>query len=170
MKASSLFIILLLLFPAYGVCAGRVNDPNVNPKQSSSAGRWPTDTVVSVYFVRNVFTAEERLMLWNAIEAWKVKANKSGLEINFVLAGETGGLIDCVSCLTIARQGLVTEITKQRVSFNPIRQNQTGRLISAWIGVERVSANPHSLNALMYQALERGLGAGAALVATRGRG
>jgi hypothetical protein len=167
MKASCLIVILLFLFPAGGVRAGGVNDPNVNLKQLFSVDYWPRDCVVSVYFVRNMFTSDEKQMLWTAIQTWKERANQNGLEINFVLAGETGGLIDCMACLTIARQGLVSEGTRPRVSFNVLRQNQTGTLISAWIGVERVIVSSQSLRTSVSKALERGLGTGAALSASR---
>ena len=168
MKASYLLVILLLLLPAQ-VSAGRINNRNISPKQTPLVSYWQTNSVVNVYFVRNMFTSDERQVLWNAIEAWKQRANKSGLEINFVLAGETGGLIDCVGCLTIARQVLNVDVTKQHVSFNPLRQNHAGRLISAWIGVERVSTSPQSLKTLFYQAFESGLGTGPELAAARGR-
>jgi hypothetical protein len=78
-------------------------------------------------------------MLWTALETWKERANQNGLEINFVLAGETGGLIDCMACLTIARQGWASEGSTPRVSFNVLRQNQTGHINLSldWSGTRR---------------------------------
>ena len=157
MKASCLVVIFLLLLPAHGVNAVRIEGRNTNLRQSSPAAYWPEDSVVSVYFVQNVFTADERQMLWNAIETWTQRAKQSGLEISFVLAGETGGLIDCAGCLTIARQAVATHPTRQRVSFNALRQDETGRLISAWIAFERTTTSQKDLKLLMLQALERGL-------------
>lgn len=125
--------------------------------------------MVSVYFVQNMFTADEKQMLWNALETWTQRAKKKGLQISFVLAGETGGLIDCVGCLTIARQGFATYGTRQRVSFNALRQDDKGRLISAWIGFERATATEIELRTLMLQALERGLALSSSQTAKRVR-
>jgi hypothetical protein len=155
MKAFCLIVILLLLVPAYGARAA-LTDRNDNLRES--AAYWPEDFVVHVYFVQNLFTAGEKQLLWNAMETWSQRAGKKGLAISFVLAGETGGLIDCVGCLTIARQDLAAGGTRQRVSFNALRQDQTGKLISAWIGFDRATASQLDLRTLMLQALERGLG------------
>lgn len=157
MKAFYLVVILLLLFPGYGARTGTIEDRNVDLPRSSPAAYWAENCVVSVYFVRNIFTADEKQLLWNAIETWTLSAKKKGLQISFVRAGETGGLIDCAGCLTIARQVFATDRTRQHVSFNALRQDDKGRLISAWIGFERTTATEIALRTLMLQALERGL-------------
>ena len=157
MKAFCLLLILLLLFLAYGVRAGTIGSRNVDVRPSSPVASWPEDGVVNVYFVQNMFTADEKQVLWNAVETWTQRARKKGLQISFVLAGETGGLIDCVGCLTIARQGFATREARQRASFNALRQDDKGKLISAWIGFERATATARELRTLMLQALERGL-------------
>jgi hypothetical protein len=155
MKATRLIIILLVLVPLYGLTAASSKDRKVNFKPSAVLD-WRTDRVVNVYFVRNMFTVNERQMVWNALETWTQMAKKKGRELSFVAAGETGGLIDCADCLTIARSGYTTERMSQRASFNALRQDETGRLISAWIGFQH-TGDQIDLNVLMLQALERGL-------------
>lgn len=155
MKAPYLVVILLLLLPAFGGRAGTIAGRSVKTHPSVIAS-WPEECEVNVYFVENMFTAGEKQLLWNAIETWTRGAKKKGFQITFVLAGETGGLIDCVGCLTIARQGLSTNGTRQRVSFNTLRQDHKGRLISAWIGFERATVTETELRTLMLQTLERG--------------
>jgi hypothetical protein len=155
MKPFCLLVVLLILAPSGR--AETIVGHSVNRSVSSPVASWPEDCVVRVYFVEHMFTAEEKKLLWGAIETWTQRAKQKSSPVRFVLAGETGGLIDCVGCLTIARQGLATHGTRQRVSFNALRQNNEGRLISAWIGFERAPTTDIELKNLLFQALERGL-------------
>jgi hypothetical protein len=128
----SLLLVILLLFPlADVICADRRAVNTFNLKPPSAGAYWPDDSVVNVYFVRDVFTADERQTLWEALEAWTQKSKQKGVRITFVLAGEVGGLIDCVRCLTIARQGFSADRSTQRVALNALRHDETGRLLSA---------------------------------------
>ena len=160
MKASLFAVVLLLVLPVNGARAEQVEACSLNSSETPATAYWPSASVVNVYFVHDVFTSGERQTLWAAIEGWMETARKTGSDIRFVDAGETGGLIDCAGCLTIARQGFDLNRFRQRVSFNALRRDEAGRLISAWIGFERAPASPQALRALMHQALERGLAVG----------
>jgi hypothetical protein len=169
MKASILALVLLSFLPVNVVPAQEIAARRLNFTAASTTTYWSAASLVHVYFVHDMFTSGERQTLWESIEAWTEAARKIGSDIRFVDAGEAGGLIDCAGCLTITRQGFDLNRARQHVSFNAIRQDEMGRLISAWIAFERAPASPHSLRTLMHQALERGLGAGVALSAARRR-
>lgn len=168
MNASLFVVVLLLAVAVNGVRAEQVPG-SLNFSEPSASAYWPSAAVVNVYFVHDVFTSGERQTLWEAIEAWTETARKTGSEIRFIDAGETGGLIDCAGCLTITRQGFDINRFRQRVSFNALRQDAAGRLISAWIGFERKPSNPQALKTLMQQALERGIALGVAQPTPPGR-
>jgi hypothetical protein len=155
MKAIGLIVLLLLPTPVYGITAPNGKNRNVSLKLTAAVD-WRTDCAVNVYFVQNMFSVSERLMVWSALKTWSQRAKKKGREISFVPAGDTGGLIDCVDCLTIARSVYSVEQISQRASFNALRQDGTGRLISAWIGFQR-AGNQMDLKTVMLQTLERGL-------------
>jgi hypothetical protein len=169
MKASLFVVVLLLAVAVNGVRAEPVGPSSLSLSESAATAYWPSAAVVNVYFVHDAFTSEEKHTLWEAIEAWTAAARKAGSAIKFTDAGETGGLIDCADCLTITRQGFDINRFKQRVSFNALRQDAAGRLISAWIGFERKPASPQALKILMQQALEQGLALGVAQSRMPGR-
>jgi hypothetical protein len=155
----SLLIILCLFFPA-GLRADSPEARAGNFYMSATSPYWPDEALVNVYLVRDMFTAGERQTLREAMAGWTQESKTRGVGISFVYAGETGGLIDCLRCLTITRQGVFTPGPRQRVTFNILRQDGTGRLISAWIAFERATARPVDLNSLMLQALARGFESG----------
>ncbi len=169
MKASLFIVTFLLSLSVNGAHAERVEACPSTLSGTSANAYWPSASLVNVYFVHDVFTSSERQTLWEAIGSWTETAKKTGSGITFVDAGETGGLIDCAGCLTITRQGLDKNRFRQRVSFNALRQDQAGRLISAWIGFERAPEKPQVLTTLMYQALGQGFATGNAQATTRGR-
>jgi hypothetical protein len=160
MKASFLLVILLLFPLSDVICADRRAVNKFNLKAPSAGAYWPDDSVVNAYFVRDMFTADERQTLWEAMEAWTQKSKQKGMRITFVLAGEAGGLIDCVRCLTIARQGFSADCSNQRVALNTLRYDEMGGLLSAWIGFERAGKSQTRLRTIMLQVLERALGSG----------
>ena len=117
------------------------------------------ESIIKVYFVNGMFSAEQRKALWEAMDDWKSTRKMAGEEIRFVDLGETSGLIDCQDCLTVVRQQIYTRNPKWRSSFNRLRQDHSGRLISAWIGLDATISTTAGLRDLMLKALERGLGA-----------
>jgi hypothetical protein len=103
------------------------------------------------------------------MEGWTKNPRTRGIGISFIFAGETGGLIDCERCLTIARQGVSRAGQTERVTLNILRQDESGRLLSGWIAVERAAATPLALRNQLLQALERGLGINPSRSAKSGR-
>lgn len=130
--------------------------------ETFAAPYWPSRSIVNVYFVHDVFTDAERQTLWVAIETWRQTVKRMGSEISFVAAGETAGLIDCSGCLTITRKGANTRKSKERVSFNALRQDAAGKVFSAWVSFEYESSKSQTLTPLMHQALDRGFAVGVA--------
>ena len=119
----------------------------------------PVDSIIKVYFVSGMFSAEQRKALWDAMQNWKSPTKTGGTQIRFVDLGETNGLIDCHNCLTVVREENHSSDPKRRSSFNRLRQDHTGRLISAWIGLDLTASTTSGLRDLMLKALKRGLGA-----------
>lgn len=167
MKASLILILLLSLPPGARTEKTEVGTPRLSA--ASLSVHWPEGALVNVYFVRETFSAIEKQALQESMEAWTKRPHKRGEALRFVFQGETGGLIDCDHCLTIARQGVSTTGHTERVALNVLRQDGSGRLLSAWIAVERVAANPATLRNQLLQALERGLGINNSRTAENGR-
>ena len=117
------------------------------------------DPIIKVYFVSDMFSAEQRKALWDAMQNWTSSRRTAGAKITFLDLGETKGLIDCHSCLTVVREEILTSNRKWRSSFNRLRQDHAGRTVSAWIGLDRTASTTAGLRELMLKALERGLGA-----------
>lgn len=154
MKASTLVFTLLLLVTLSGLWP---RDIAARSGPGPTTAEWPSDSTVRVYFVRGLFTSEQTETLWKALETWTQNANRRSLAVRFAYAGQTNGLIDCLVCLTLSRQEAYLSRSR-RASFNSLRHNETGQLISAWIGFDNAVTNPRALRELMLDALERGPG------------
>jgi hypothetical protein len=111
------------------------------------------EATVKVFFVRDMFTVEQRQALWATLENWK-REKEIGLPARFLNAGETGGLIDCLGCLTLTKQEAATSNGKHQASFNRLRWDKTGRLVSAWIGFDRGITEPQKLTRLLARMLD----------------
>jgi hypothetical protein len=168
MKASLILILLLLFLPA-GARTEKTVAGTARVKASSGSVLWPEGALVNVYFVRDMFSADEKQALQETMESWTKGPEKRGAAISFVFQGETGGLIDCEHCLTISRQGFSTIGKTEPVVLNVLRQDGSGRLLSAWIAVERVAAGPAALRNQLLQALERELEINNSQTAKNGR-
>ncbi|HEV7681331.1 MAG TPA: hypothetical protein VGO68_04370 [Pyrinomonadaceae bacterium] len=155
MKAS-LIISVLLLSLSGTPRIEKARAANVWLSAPAVNTHWPEDALVSVYIVSDVFSAGERRTLLEAMENWPKRPGTRKVAIGFVFAGETGGLIDCENCLTITRQGFSSKT--ERVALKVLRQDESGRLLSAWIALERVVASPATLRNQLLQALEGGPG------------
>jgi hypothetical protein len=112
-----------------------------------------TDARVRTYFVRGSFTAGEMQMLWRTLETWTQTAGAASI-VRFSNAGETGGLINCVGCLTLTRQNIDSNQRKRDVSFNRLSRDHTGRLISAWIGFDDAITDSQKLRRLLVRVLD----------------
>ena len=155
-----LFALILLMF-TIAVAADRnsVATHAAKPFESRATGYSAVYPIIKVYFVSDMFSAEQRRALWDAMQNWTSSRRTAGAKITFVDLGETNGLIDCHSCLTVIREEIFTSNRKWRSSFNRLRQDHTGRTVSAWIGLDRTASSTAALRELMLKALERGLGA-----------
>jgi len=150
---TSLFALYLLLFVHAAATPGRKTDPGASYRTATPASAfWPHDTTVTVYFVRGLFTVEQQQTLRQTLETWTTGEAKP--IIRFSYAGEAGGLIDCLGCLTLTRQELYTKSHKRSASFNRLRSDHTGHLISAWVGFDNSVTDPQKLRTLLVQVLD----------------
>ena len=155
----SLFLLFLLSFATISVTAETAADRTDKLRSASPAlsAYWPADSVVKVYFVRNLFLPQEKQAIWETIEAWQRNSRKQDTGITFVYEGETNGLIDCRACLTITRQEVYVSNSQHRALFNRLRYDERGHLFSAWIGIDLSVNSSRSLKDLILKALDRGL-------------
>ena len=144
---TSLFTLILLLSLHSTALSGKKTEPNA---PVPAPAFWPQDSTVTVYFVRGLFTVEQQQILRRTLETWTAKANS---KIRFLYAGESSGLIDCVGCLTLTRQELYAKGQNRNAAFNRLRSDQTGHLISAWIGFDSSIRDSHKLKSLLVQVL-----------------
>ncbi len=116
MRKLILLITILLLQSA--MAAGQ--DGNLECRTNRTAPptgfpAWPSDAQVKVYFVRGMFTADQKQALLRAMDLWSEAAKRKGAGVTFTYAGESTepkalqgfmahelghgmGLEDCISC------------------------------------------------------------------------
>ena len=156
MKAITLTILILIAtiqaFAQKETCVTDRNAPPVN------AYYWPPDTTVNVYFVRDMFTAEQRTTLLAAMKTWSEGSANAGAGISFTYAGESDGLSRCDSCLTVTRKEVNKKSRKHYAFFNPLKQDRVGLLVSAWIDFDFATTSPQALQGFMAHELGHGLG------------
>ncbi|HEY8187491.1 MAG TPA: hypothetical protein VIF64_15575 [Pyrinomonadaceae bacterium] len=148
---SLLFALTLLLFVHATALPGNKTGDGAGYSTATATAFWPQDSTVNVYFVRDLFTFEQQQVLRQTLESWTTSQATS--TVRFSYAGETGGLIDCLGCLTLTRQDLSANRRKRYVTFNRLRGNHTGQLISAWIGFETSITDSQKLKNLLVQVL-----------------
>ena len=134
------------------VCVVNRNAPPVN------AYYWPPDTRVKVYFVRGMFTDEQRRTLLTAMRTWSDSNAHTDAGISFSFAGETDGVANCTGCLTVTRSEVHKHDRKHYAFFNPLKQGSDGLLVSAWIDFDFATTNPQALQGYMAHELGHGLG------------
>lgn len=158
MKALLLPLLLILTIPAAinaqsaQVCTTNRNAP------PTSAYYWPPDTIVKVYFTRNLFTPEQRSRLFEAMTVWTQAAQRVGADVSFVDAGDSDSLINCTGCLTITRSEVYKRDRKHYAFFYPLTRDRQGLLVSAWIDLDLATTSPKALQAFMAHELGHGLG------------
>ncbi len=158
MKTPALALILLTISIAVGANHNSVATNAADTAEPSSIASLAVDSVIKVYFVSGMFSPDQRKALWDALQNWRASQKTAGAQITFLDFGETNGLIDCHGCLTVVREEIFAS-NRRSSSFNRLRQDHTGRLVSAWIGLDRNARTAAGLRDLMLKALERGLGA-----------
>lgn len=133
-------------------CITNRNAPPVN------AYYWPPDTNVKVYFVRGMFSPQQRATLLAAMKTWSDAAVDTGAGISFSYVGEIDRLASCKDCLTVTRREVYKNDGKHYAFFNPLKQDSAGLLISAWIDFDFATTEPKALQGFMAHELGHGLG------------
>lgn len=158
MKASLLSLIFMLIPIAVNAQeAGQVCTTNRNAPPTSIY-YWRPDTTVKVYFTRNLFTAEQRLTLFEAMTVWTVAAQRVGADIRFVDAGDSDSLIHCKECLTVTRSEVYKRDRKHYAFFYPLSWDRDGLLISAYVDFDVATTSPKALRSFMVHELGHGMG------------
>jgi hypothetical protein len=119
---------------------------------------WPPDATIQVYFMRGVFTSEQRQTLVAAMKAWNHGAQKIGAGVSFKDAGETDRRVTCKQCLTIARKNPKVKGNHFYATFYPVDHQRNGWLNSAWIEFSPETTDPKALQGYMAHELGHSLG------------
>jgi len=155
---SVLLLILTLSTPiVYGKQANRSCTTNRNAPPSNSY-YWPPNAIVKVYFVRHMFTSEQRQIMSAAMFAWTAVAREAGANVKFVNAGESQGVNYCTSCLTVSRREVYKPYRKHYAFFYPLRQDRKGLLVSARIDFDFAITRAKALRGFMSHELGHGMG------------
>ena len=133
-------------------CATNRNAPPVGPYH------WPADSDVKVYFVRNMFTSEQRATLLDAMKTWTLVSQEIGSGVKFIDAGETESRMSCRGCLTVARRDVYKRDKHHYAFFYPMIQEEGRLLVSAWIDLDFGITSPKALEGFMVHELAHGLG------------
>ena len=158
MKLTALTALLLLSFTfahAQGdaqVCTTNKNAPPV------SAYYWPPDTSVKVYLVRDMFTDAQQQTLLAAMANWSRVSRDVNAGVSFHYAGLTDALMNCKACLTVTRREVFKNDRKHYAFFTPLKRDQSGLLISAWIDFDNATTDPQALRGYMAHELGHGMG------------
>lgn len=156
-----LVILTVLLFvAAVELVAQERSKPCVTNRTAPpvSAYYWPPDTNVKVYFKRDMFTPEQRTMLFAAMETWSEVAVETGAGVSFTYYGEVDAMANCAGCLTVTRREVHKHDRKHYAFFNPLRQSSDGLLVSAWIDFDFATTKPQALQGFMAHELGHGMG------------
>ena len=119
---------------------------------------WPPNSTVKVYFVRKMFSPEQRQTLSAAMDDWTKAAEDVGANVKFVDAGEADSVTNCRGCLTITRREVYKHDRKHYAFFYPLRQDRDGLLVSAWIELDVAITNARALQGFMSHELGHGMG------------
>ena len=133
-------------------CDTNRNSPPVGPYH------WPADTEVKVYFVRNMFTADQRATMLDAMKAWSMASEEISSGVRFVDAGETEVRMNCRSCLTVERRDVYKQDKHHYAFFYPMSEDEGRLLVSAWIDLDFGITSPKALQGFMVHELGHGLG------------
>jgi len=119
---------------------------------------WPPDADVRVYFSSKMFTLEQRMRLFAAMNSWTNVASESGSGIKFIYAGEVNRIMSCTRCLTVTTRQVHKTDRKHYAFFNPVKQDNKRLLISAGIDFDFATTNPQALQDFMAHELGHGMG------------
>lgn len=133
-------------------CITNRNAPPVSPYH------WAADAAVKVYLFRNMFTADQRAALLEALSAWTVAGDQVNAGITFTYAGETDRLVNCNGCLTIRRREVYKNDGSHYSFFNPLSSEEGRILTSAWIDLDYATVNPKAVQGFIAHELGHGMG------------
>jgi len=133
-------------------CDENRNAPPVGPYH------WPADAQVQVYFVRGMFTSEERSSVVEAMKAWSTASEELTSGVTFSDAGESAGRMSCRSCLTVERREVYNQDKHHYAFFHPMSEEDGRLLVSAWIDLDFGITNPKALQGFMVHELGHGMG------------
>ena len=119
---------------------------------------WPPDTSVRVYFMRGMFTTQQRQTLLAAMKHWTQAVQEVGAGVSFRDSGETDRRVSCVQCLTIARKNPKVKTNKFYATFYPVHYERNGWLNAAWIEFDQATTDPRALQSYMAHELGHTLG------------
>lgn len=161
-RFSLLILVCLLFLPLAAARAqGDIHVCTVNHNAPpATAYSWPVDAHVRVYFVRNMFTAEQKATMLAAMDAWTVAAINAGSGVRFSYAGEIDDLISCSGCLTVRRHEVHKFNRKAYALFYPLWVDKFGKLLAAWIDFDFATKSPQALQGFMAHELGHGMGLG----------
>src|SRR5690242_10286261 len=114
-----------------------------------SSYHWPIDAEVKVYFVRDMFSAEQRDALLGVMRTWTATDAETSSGIRFVYAGENDGPVNCRNCLTVRRREVHKQDKHHYAFFNPMVMDPSGLLVSAWIDLDVGTTSPRALSGFM---------------------
>ena len=124
----------------------------------ASSYHWPIDAEVKVYFVRDMFNAEQRDALLEVLKAWTETKAETGAGVKFVYAGENDEPVSCKNCLTVRRREVHKQDKHHYAFFNPMAMEKNGTLVSAWIDLDVGTTKPRALTGFMAHEMGHGLG------------
>jgi hypothetical protein len=119
---------------------------------------WPPNTDVKVFLVRSMFSSDQVQALFDVMSFWNHSSRQTGAGVRYSYAGESNGLEDCSGCLTLKRSEVHKYDRKHYAFFYPMRWNQKGLLISAWINFDFATVDLTALKAFMAHELGHGMG------------
>jgi hypothetical protein len=118
---------------------------------------WPADSMVKVYFIRGLFSPEQRAAALEAMATWSTASSEISSGVTFVDAGETDSRQTCEGCLTIRRNDVWKQDRHHYAFFYPM--NRVDRLlVSAWIDLDVGIQKPEALKSFVVHELGHGLG------------
>ena len=159
MRKLILLITILLLQSA--MAAGQ--DRNLECRTNRTAPptgfpAWPSDAQIKVYFVRGMFTADQKQALLRAMDLWSEAAKRKGAGVTFTYAGESDRIDSCKSCLTVTRREVRKSDRKHYSFFNGWRLESDNLIQWAWIDFDIATTEPKALQGFMAHELGHGMG------------
>lgn len=158
MKASLITLILLIAIPVLSLRAQEIKvcttHRDAPPKL---AIHWRPNTLIRVYLVKDMFTPQERDVLFNAFKIWTNAAQKVEAEVSFVYGGDSEGPAICDYCLTIGRK----EFKKSQniyAMFSPSALDADYHIRTAAIDLDFGVKNSQALLGIMLHELGHGMG------------